>query len=421
MPALSPAYLSDLPPKLAAQSMFFRVELRAAYKARALQRHDLSRADQDDIVQNAAIAAYLGRATFRAARGTMEQWMSGIVANEVVNFLRVRGRLPWPTPGDAALDPVGKAPNPEESVSWCEIYDVVFDFVPLEERRVVVLHEIEGESLRKIAKMEGISFWSARARYKRGRAKIEQAAEEQKRNGVSLSFAFATAPGPDADVSEPSPELFERTWRALHEELRRRASPDGEPPPSGKRRVDPARVPEHPPSSRPPSRRPPGGSPVVPRLGPLLAVLLLPSHGRDVGCNHPLQEERPAASHPATNPAGLDTAASVARAAEPSDVASALPAPGPVTSPASARPPSGVPTHHNHAAELALMDAGRNALVTGDLAAAVSAFAAHARLYPKALSAGWREELWTKACARYRRAHPQGGEPELDKRCVGRP
>jgi hypothetical protein len=71
--------------------------------------------------------------------------------------------------------------------------------------------------------------------------------------------------------------------------------------------------------------------------------------------------------------------------------------------------------------EQAIVDQGRSAMASEDLTAAIAAFAQHARRFPRGPSAPAREHLWTEACARLRRAHPQLDVPELERRCAGRP
>ncbi len=83
-------------------------------------------------------------------------------------------RDPYRGPEDLASD----APTPEDTVSLGDLADRVFAAVPADERRAVILHDIEGHTLREVADLEGISP-TAHARYQRGLAMLRSAAAEE--------------------------------------------------------------------------------------------------------------------------------------------------------------------------------------------------------------------------------------------------
>ena len=60
------------------------------------------------------------------------------------------------------------------------------------------------------------------------------------------------------------------------------------------------------------------------------------------------------------------------------------------------------------------MDQARAALAMENLPAAVEALAAHAQRFPGGQNAVMREQMWAEACARHRRAHPQGDVPAME-------
>ena len=169
----------DTPPGGAlAQRLLFRTLVALVWKA--LERSRLTLADRDDIAQNVALRAFLRRSTYRAERGNLEQWLSGIVRNEVRRFLRAQASQPAPGLGDAPVDPASEAPTPEETASLGDLADHVFAIVPAEERRVVILHDIEGHTLREVADIVGISPSTAHDRHQRGLTLLRAAAAEEK-------------------------------------------------------------------------------------------------------------------------------------------------------------------------------------------------------------------------------------------------
>jgi hypothetical protein len=106
-------------------------------------------------------------------------------------------------PGDVPRDIPTEALNPEDSVSLSLLAEYAFSFLPLEERRVVILHEFEGKPLRAIATMEKIVYSTVQARLKRGLARLQKANDEGT-IGASFSAALGITGGA---WSEPPPEI----------------------------------------------------------------------------------------------------------------------------------------------------------------------------------------------------------------------
>ena len=427
MPRVHRATAPDAPEEAEdalAPRLLFRTTVALVW--RALERTRLTPADRDDIAQNVALRAFRRRSTYRAKRGNLEQWLSGILRNEIRRYLKAQGRQPvlLPAPGDVPLDTPSEAPTPEESVSLSELADQAFAFLPPTERRAVILHELEGRTLREVAAIEGISPATAFSRHKRGMAALRAVAEEQQQSGVvPVPVALAALLGADAAGPGPSPELLERAWRRALVELDHDGPPESGPRSrQGAAAPSPARDGERPPSRPPPSLH----ALLGPLAGALLAGLVAAPALRH--CGHASRDE-PAATAPvaiAAAPTSPASPASASAALETSPIATASPAPAP--------PPAPPPTAARRAAvategerddegsgdERALMDQARAALTLENLPAAVEALAAHARRFPGGQNAVMREQMWAEACARHRRAHPQGDVPAMDLRCARR-
>jgi RNA polymerase sigma-70 factor, ECF subfamily len=428
MAAIHRAARGDQPGEALAPRLLFRTIVALVWKA--LERSRLSPADRDDIAQNVAIRAFLRRATYREERGNLEQWLSGIIRNEISRFLKAQSRQPLPAPGDEPLDAMSAAPTPEESVSLSDLADHVFAFVPPEERRVVILHDIEGHTLREVAALVGISPSTAHDRHQRGIALLRAAAEEEERRGVlPLPAALAALLGADRQTPGPSADLLERAWRGAARELGFDDPPESEPPRSGPRargesaEASPASDVDHRPSTLPPSG--PGSS--LRRLfGPVAVALLgvLVAGSALDHCGEPPSSpgaERPAVASvaapvPATGAAHLTPESRVATtSASPAAV---------LASASSMQAVRGIAPPSRDDAQLsderALMDQARAALALERFPDAVKALSAHARRFPRGQNAVMREQMWAEACARHRRAHPRIDVPEMELRCAER-
>jgi RNA polymerase sigma factor (sigma-70 family) len=401
-----------------------------AFAWRALERYRLSDADRQDVAQNVVIAAFQRRDAYRADRGAPGAWLWGLVRNEVRAF--ARGRCLELVAAEG-FDPPSEAPTPEESVSMEQLADHLLDLVPIDARRVVMLHEMFGLTFRDIARLEGISPTQAHARHRAGMEALEIAVlrwkRKQEHRGVAvLPMTAAAILAPHRGVAGPPPGVVESAWRRLVSELGIDEPSESEPPESGPRRCEAAE-----PAVQPPRL----GAPLLPArwlrlLGPIVGASL----GGLVGgvalghCGPPPREAAAAASAP------VESASSVAASAVAPSPPSATPSPamatvsaGPATVVRLAAPPRRAPASRDDAprvagdeargdAERALVDRARAALAAENLAGGLAALEEHARLFPHGQHADARERLWTEGCAH---ARLSTGRPSQEARCAGRP
>jgi RNA polymerase sigma factor (sigma-70 family) len=155
---------------LHAQRVLFNAVLAFAWKA--LGRYGLTDADRKDLAQDVAIAAFRRRMSYRAERGSPRQWLSGIARREVKRFLRVQHRQPWLAADDGLPDTPDGALTPEEELSRRDLIDHRLAMLAPEERRAVILVEIDDLTLREVGGRERISPSTAYERHRRGMAAL---------------------------------------------------------------------------------------------------------------------------------------------------------------------------------------------------------------------------------------------------------
>lgn len=359
----------------------------------ALRAHGLSDADRADLEQLVVIAALRRFHTYREAEGTVRQWIRGIARNEVRALRRREPGTHVELDEEASASPTA---TPEEAASRRELLDHLLEQIPIGQRRVVVLVEMWGLTIREAAAVLRSSPTRAHARHRAGMDALREAAErwrrEQKSHGlVALPLApealFAAA-RPD----EAPAEGDERAWRFATAALALDDAPAND---------NLAR------SHEPPMRD--GAA----RWMRISALLLLGPLGFVAG----LSMARPPLEHteaPATMIVGSPALTAEAKAAQvvaAPPVATAVPAIKHVRARVRTIARSAQETEDQALrAERAVIDRARTAFFAKDMALALDALAEHARRFPNGQSAGTRERLWKEAC----------DEAGTDARCAGR-
>jgi RNA polymerase sigma-70 factor (ECF subfamily) len=186
--------------------------------------------ERQDLAQEIIIRAWQMRGKYRSEKGSAAAWIRTIAARMVIDFLRKRGRA---VPSELPESLADEARTPEETVEWsqlAQLADEVVQGLPEGERRVLILHEIEGKSFDEIAKLLRISKATAHARFARGMEKLKKAKED----GTLGAFVVPLV----ADASAPpTPEMLDRAWKRFVDSGALDLPTDSEPPPSGTRRT----------------------------------------------------------------------------------------------------------------------------------------------------------------------------------------
>jgi RNA polymerase sigma-70 factor (ECF subfamily) len=207
----------------------------------------LSDPDREDLTQEVVIRVWLNRRRYQSERGSPEQWIRTIAKRMAINFGEKRGFVLDDLPETVA----STAPDPEETLKWSQLArlaDQVLAKLPVDERRVLILREIERHTFATIAEMLNISQSTAHARYTRGMDKLKKAKEDGTLGAILVPIV------PEDDP--PTPEMRDRAWQRFVDSGALDLPPDSEPPPSGTRRT--------------------GRLTKLRKLGPLVAIFLGP-------------------------------------------------------------------------------------------------------------------------------------------------
>ncbi|MCT2594448.1 RNA polymerase sigma factor [Streptomyces sp. N2-109] len=137
--------------------------------------------DAEDAAQEALIILYRKIGTLRAS-AALASWMFRIVRNECLRRSRValRHRTPVPdTAPDAARTAVPSAE--EEALLRLEAERVAraIAALPAEQRRVLIMRDVQGCSGRMAADALGLSMPAMKSRLHRARASVQQALSEE--------------------------------------------------------------------------------------------------------------------------------------------------------------------------------------------------------------------------------------------------
>jgi RNA polymerase sigma-70 factor (ECF subfamily) len=168
-------------------------DLRALFEAhygsvwRLLRRFGVPPAQLDDAAQEVFWVAARRFSDIEAGRE--KAFLYGVALRVASNELRrARARVegPWPNP-DAEQLLADAGPGPEESLQQrraLALLDAVLGQLPIELRTVLVLFELEGLEVSKIAEIEAIPLGTASSRLRRAR---EEFAAVAKRVRASLN------------------------------------------------------------------------------------------------------------------------------------------------------------------------------------------------------------------------------------------
>ncbi len=390
-----------------------------AFVWNALRRYHLDHDDRKEVTQVVVIKAWHKRKQFNTARGNEQQWLSGILRNEVANLFSARsggaGLVPLT---DLMIDGATEAQSPENDTTFRQLAERALSFLAPSQAQAIVLRLVEGLTFREIAKEVGISPSTAQARYTRGMEALRRAIDEGEIDNP-FSAAVACGIGVAAIGAVPPREMEERAWQHVMVALGLdEAPPDSEPPASGTHRREPIAANDGEP---PPSRHPPHEhSPWPRRLGLALLLLLGPGAALDEARSGVALAADPAttiapsdsgATEPSTTTGSLVLTSGLTVATTSPPVSTPLPAPAPQRR---------QPERRDNDAEVTMLDSARQAKDQASLKAAIEALGNAPRRFPRGQSAAERAVTLLRACARYRAAHPQRDEPDVEQHCAGR-
>jgi RNA polymerase sigma-70 factor (ECF subfamily) len=140
-----------------------------------------------DATQDAFLSAFKAMRKFRG--GSFKAWLLRIVTNACYDQLRVKKRRPATSLDDLPVesdhthylrDP---AEQPGQYVERRELNQMIqkaISTLPVEQRVVVVLSDVQGLSYQEIAQATGLSLGTVKSRLSRGRAKLRDHLVQQR-------------------------------------------------------------------------------------------------------------------------------------------------------------------------------------------------------------------------------------------------
>jgi RNA polymerase sigma-70 factor, ECF subfamily len=132
-----------------------------------------------DATQDAFFSAYRAMPKFRG--GAFKSWLLRIVTNACYDQLRVKQRRPTSSLDDLPIEAdhtyylKDSAEQPDEFVERKELnrfIEAAIATLPLEQRTVLVLSDVQGMSYEEVADVLNISLGTVKSRLSRGRAKL---------------------------------------------------------------------------------------------------------------------------------------------------------------------------------------------------------------------------------------------------------
>jgi RNA polymerase sigma-70 factor (ECF subfamily) len=140
-----------------------------------------------DATQDAFLKAFKAMRRFRG--GSFKAWLLRIVTNACYDQLRRKQRRPatslddLPVEADHSFYMHDPAERPDEFVERQELGDTIQAGIltlPVEQRTVLVLSDVQGLSYNEIAEVTGLSLGTVKSRLSRGRARLRDYLVEQR-------------------------------------------------------------------------------------------------------------------------------------------------------------------------------------------------------------------------------------------------
>ena len=135
------------------------------------------RAAAEDIAQDCFLRLVSGRGRFDPVRGSLRQYLCGMVRNLVLQYREARGR-DIPLSDDYDSDPADACALPVDAILIRETADAVqaaLTMLPFLQREAIVLFEFEELSLEEVAVAVGSDVGTVKSRLHRARKRLRLA------------------------------------------------------------------------------------------------------------------------------------------------------------------------------------------------------------------------------------------------------
>jgi RNA polymerase sigma-70 factor (ECF subfamily) len=140
-----------------------------------------------DATQDAFVSAFKAMRKFRG--GSFKAWLLRIVTNACYDQLRIKQRRPADSLDNLPVDQDhvrylrDEAEAPDEFVERQELNQLIqagIRTLPVEQRTVLVLSDIQGLSYQEVAEAMDVSLGTVKSRLSRGRAKLRDYLQQQR-------------------------------------------------------------------------------------------------------------------------------------------------------------------------------------------------------------------------------------------------
>jgi len=133
-----------------------------------------------DVVQDVFLAAYANLASFDPSRSRFSTWLFSIAKNRCLNELRRKPLFVQADP-DAAAPPYENSPEAAYfHRRLLEELDASLGAMPVKDRTVFIMAELNGLSHAEIAEVEGIGAGAVKSRLFRARARLKSVFAKQR-------------------------------------------------------------------------------------------------------------------------------------------------------------------------------------------------------------------------------------------------
>ena len=162
-----------------------------------------------DATQDAFVSAFKAMRKFRG--GSFKAWILRIVTNACYDQLRSKQRKPTESLDALTIDQDhisylrDKSEQPDEYVERQELSRAIqsaIQALPLEQRTIVVLSDVQGLSYQEISEITSLSLGTVKSRLSRGRAKLRNHLVQQQ--GELLPTRYRLRNSPKARKDQPS-------------------------------------------------------------------------------------------------------------------------------------------------------------------------------------------------------------------------
>ena len=200
------------------------------YIHRALRRHGVSAGDADDLVQEVFLVMWRRWPDYDPGR-PLRPWVAGIAYRVAYHH---RERLAREVPG-GLIDAEDQAAGPEEHLAAARSRDLVLralGALPEKQRGVMVLHQIDGLSMREVARLLDVPLFTAYSRLRAARVRFAAAVRDLQPTASAAVLLAREQTPPHAPEAPRRRALLALPFLSSSSSSSSSAPPPSSPPPA---------------------------------------------------------------------------------------------------------------------------------------------------------------------------------------------